>query len=124
MPKRIIAGTNSEGLPLSEAVEAGGFIFLSGMVGFGSDGKIVAGGVGPELDSIMAQASEILARAGATLDDVVKVNITLVDAGDFDAFNERYRTYFRKDPPARITTVAGLTIDARIELDMIALAGG
>jgi 2-iminobutanoate/2-iminopropanoate deaminase len=41
MAKRVISGSGMEGLPLSEAVRAGDFVFVSGMVGFGPDGKIV-----------------------------------------------------------------------------------
>lgn len=120
MPKRVVAGPNAEGLPLSEAVEAGGFLFLSGLVGLNPDGTVVPGGVGAELDAIFAQAVELLGRAGGTLDDVVKVTVHLVDGSDFAAFNDRYRGHFPHSAPARICTVSSLTIDARLELDMIA----
>lgn len=120
MAKQVISGAGMEGLPLSEAVRAGDFVFISGMVGFGPDGKIVEGGIAAETDRIMADAADILKRAGATLGDIVKVNICLTDAGDFAVFNEAYARYFRKDPPARVNLVAKLTIDARVEMDFIA----
>jgi 2-iminobutanoate/2-iminopropanoate deaminase len=71
----------------------------------------------------MADVADILKRAGATLADIVKVNICLTKAEDFAVFNEAYARYFRKDPPARISMVAKLTIDARVEMDFIAYTG-
>lgn len=123
MVKHVISGPGMEGLPLSEAVRAGDFIFISGMVGFGPDGRIVEGGVAAETDRIMADAADILKRAGASLTDIVKVSICLTKADDFSAFNEAYAKYFRKDPPARVSLVADLTIDARVEMDFIAYTG-
>lgn len=123
MAKQVISGPGMEGLPLSEAVRAGDFIYVSGMVGFGPDGRIVEGGVAAETDRIMADAADILKRAGATLADIVKVSICLTHADDFAAFNEAYARYFRKDPPARVSLVAQLTIDARVEMDFIAYTG-
>jgi 2-iminobutanoate/2-iminopropanoate deaminase len=123
MGKTIIGTSGVEGLPLSEAVVAGGFVFLSGLVGFGSDGRIVPGGIAAETDAIFAQVKHLLAQAGATLEDVVKVNVYLSDAGEFDVFNTVYRKYFAQAPPARISMSVRLTIDARVELDLIAFVG-
>lgn len=123
MAKQVISGSGMEGLPLSEAVRAGDFVFVSGMVGFGPDGKIVEGGIAAETDRIMADVADILKRAGATLADIVKVNICLTDAKEFGAFNKAYARYFRKDPPARVSLAASLTIDARVEMDFIAYTG-
>src|SRR4029078_1507186 len=102
MAKQVISGSGTEGLPLSEAVRAGDFVFISGMVGFGPDGKIVEGGIAAETDRIMADLADIIKRAGATLADIVKVNICLSDPKDFAAFNTAYAYYFGKDPPARV----------------------
>lgn len=119
MPKKIIAGANVEGLPLSEAVLAGDFLFVSGMVGFEPDGSIVRGGVAAETDRIMEDLTGILKQSGASLADVVKTNVYLTDANDFSAFNEAYARYFPTEPPARIGVVVALTIEAKVELDFI-----
>jgi 2-iminobutanoate/2-iminopropanoate deaminase len=87
MSKQILSAGNAEGLPFSEAVRAGDFIFLSGMVGFAADGRIVEGGVSAETDAILAEARRLLQLADATLDDVVKVNVYLSEPDDFDQFN-------------------------------------
>ena len=123
MVKHVISGSSTEGLPLSDAVRAGDFVFLSGLVGFGPDGRIVEGGVAAETDRIMADAADILKRARASLRDVVKVSVYLVDAADFAAFNAAYAKYFAEAPPARSSVVAGLTIAARVEMDFVAFTG-
>jgi len=123
MGKTIVKGSGTEGLPLSEVVVAGGFVFLSGLVAFDSEGKIVSGGIGTETRTIFLEIRRLLALAGAGLDDVVKVNVYLADPADFDAFNAEYRRHFGNAPPARISLSVKLTIDARVELDLIAYVG-
>jgi 2-iminobutanoate/2-iminopropanoate deaminase len=123
MVKHVISGSSTECLPLSDAVRAGDFVFLSGLVGFGPDGRIVEGGIAAETDRIMADAADILKRARASLRDVVKANVYLVDAADFAAFNAAYAKYFTEAPPARTSVVAGLTIAARVEMDFVAFTG-
>ncbi len=123
MGKTIVGAGSAEGLPLSEAVSAGGFLFLSGLVGFGPDGRIVPGGISAETDAIMAEAKRLLALGRGSLRDVVKVSVLLADAGEFDSFNTAYRRHFPESPPARISMSVGLTIDARVELDLIAYVG-
>lgn len=123
MGKEIIGGGSVEGLPLSEAVRAGGFVFLSGLVAFGPDDKVVPGGIEAETRVVLDEAERLLTLAGATLDDVVKVNVYLTRPEDFDGFNRMYRVRFPRRPPARISMCVQLTIDARLELDMIAYIG-
>jgi 2-iminobutanoate/2-iminopropanoate deaminase len=123
MTKQVISGGSTEGLPLSDAIRAGDFIFVSGMVGCGPDGKIVEGGIAAEIDRIMVDAADVLKRAGASISDIVKVTVYLVDASDFAAFNRAYAAYFPKEPPARVGVVTGLTISAKVEMDFIAYTG-
>lgn len=123
MRKQIIGGPHPEGLPVSEAVKAGDFVFLSGLVGFGADGTIVKGGIEAETSAVLNEAQRLLELAGATLADVVKVNVYLTRAADFDKFNAVYRQRFGSMPPARISMCVELTIDAAIEIDLIAYLG-
>ena len=123
MTKQIIAGSNAEGLPLSEAVRAGDFVFVSGMVGFGEDAKIVSGGISAEVTQIFSDLDEILKQAGATIDDLVKVNVYLAYAVDFESFNKAYAKRIGSFTPARICVVSALTIDARVEMDFVAYIG-
>ncbi len=123
MGMTFIAGPNVEGLPLSEAVQAGDFLFVSGMVGFNAEGKIVSGGVAAETNQIMKDLRDVLSRAGTDMNRVAKVNVYLTSADDFDAFNTAYAQHFPDNKPARIGVVAGMTIDARVEMDFVAYLG-
>jgi len=111
---------NSEGLPLSDAVRFGNLLFVSGMVGMDAGGKVVAGGIAAETRQTFRNIAAVLAAGGASLGDVLKVNVILTRADDFAAFNAAYREVFPTDPPARVSMVAGLTIDARVEIDVVA----
>jgi 2-iminobutanoate/2-iminopropanoate deaminase len=121
--KEVIGGVNTEGLPFSEAIRLGNLVFVSGTVGFDGSGKIVAGGVGPETRQTFANVAKVLKAAGCTLDDIVKVSVVLADPDDFDGYNAVYKTIFRSEPPARVTIAGRLTIDARLEVDVIAGVG-
>lgn len=121
--KIVIGGANTEGLPFSEAIRLGNLVFVSGNVGFDDSGKIVAGGIGPETRQTFANIAKVLKDAGCTLDDIVKVNVVLADPADFDGYNAVYRTLFIHEPPARVTTAGTLTIEARLEVDVIAGVG-
>ena len=120
-PPLLEHGTPSEeGLPYSSFVRAGDYIYLSGLVGFDDTIEIVNGGVAAETERILDVASEILTQAGSALADVVKVNVCLQNAADFDDFNTAYKAYFPVNPPARATICAGLTVAAKVEIELIA----
>jgi 2-iminobutanoate/2-iminopropanoate deaminase len=121
--KKVIGGQNLEGLPFSEAIRLGNLVFVSGMVGTDDSGRIVAGGVGPETRQVFLNIQRVLKAAGCSLDDVVKVSVVLSDPKDFEGYNAVYKEIFRKAPPARVTTAGQLTIDARLEADVIAGVG-
>jgi 2-iminobutanoate/2-iminopropanoate deaminase len=120
MKRETISFDNVEGLPLSDAVRFGDLIFVSGMVAFDDTGAIVKGGIAAETRQTFRNVERVLAKAGSSLADVLKVNVILTRAEDFDGFNAAYREFFPQSPPARISMVAGLTIDARLEVDVIA----
>jgi len=107
-------------VPLSPAVRAGDFIFVSGQVPVGADGVIVAGGVEAQTRQVIANIEAALRLAGAELADVIKTLVVLSDARDFGAFNKVYASYFPQNPPARTTMEARLMIDIRIEIEAVA----
>ena len=107
-------------VPLSPAVRAGDFIYVSGQVPVGPDGVVVAGGIEAQTRQVMANVETALTLAGADLSHVVKTLVVLVDARDFGSFNKVYATYFPKDPPARTTMEARLMIDIRVEIEAVA----
>ena len=107
-------------VPLSPAVRAGDFIYVSGQVPVGADGVVVPGGIAAQTRQVMANIEAALALAGADLSHVVKTFVILVDARDFGAFNKTYATFFPQNPPARTTLEARLMIDIRVEIEATA----
>ena len=110
-------------LPLSPAVKAGGFVFVSGFAGF-LDRKTEAPveGVEAQTRETLEVIKDGLEAAGSSLDKVVKVTVFLRNAQDFSKMNEVYRTFFPKDPPARSTIVTGLALpDILVEIECTAV---
>ncbi len=109
--------------PYSQAIRSGPFIFLSGQLGLGQDGKLVAGGVAAEAERSLLNLAAVLGEVGLGLRDIVKTTIYLVDMADFAAVNEVYARHFQAPFPARATVaVAGLPKDGRVEIEAIAAA--
>ncbi len=109
--------------PYSQAVRIGNWLFVSGQIGFDpASGELVSGGVVAETERVLQNLRAVLAAAGASLDDVVRTTIYLVDLADFARVNEAYAGCFRPPFPARATVgVAALPRGARIEIDAIAV---
>lgn len=116
----IKTGTGGQALPFCQASQAGGFVFVSGQVAMDADGEIVAGGIVAQTHQTMRNVIDILAKAGCTLDDVVKANVWLDDARDFQSFNRVYASYFNAAFPARACVQSPLMVDAKVEIDVIA----
>lgn len=113
---------NGTQLPLSRAVAANGFIYISGQLGLGEDAKLVGTGVSEQTRQALTNISAILAQAGATLNHVLKVNGWLARQGDFSDFNAAYADFFKTSPPARSTVVSQLLIPgALVELEAVAV---
>ena len=109
-------------VPLSPAVRAGDFIFVSGQVPVDATGVVVNGGIEAQTRQVLENVKAALALAGATMDDIVKTTVWLEDARDFGGMNKIYATYFSKAPPARSTAESRLMIDIRVEIEATAYA--
>ena len=110
-------------LPLSPAVKAGGFVFVSGFAGF-LDPKTEAlvEGIEAQTRETLEVIKDALEAAGSSLDKVVKVTVFLRNTQDFSKMNEVYRTFFPKDPPARSTIVTGLALpEILVEIECTAV---
>ncbi len=115
---------NGLNLPFSEAVRVGSVLYLSGQMGIGADGKLVAGGIEAETRQIMANIKDVLARHGSSLDRVVKCTVMLADMKEWAAMNAVYVKYFSGHLPARSAFGAnGLALGGRVELECIATVG-
>ena len=110
----------------SSAVRSGDFIFLSGQLGAlpgVNPPQLIEGGIEAETRQTFANISAVLEAAGATLADIVKCTVYLVDIDDYAAMNAVYIEYFPDDPPARAALAgSGLALGARVEIDCIAAA--
>jgi 2-iminobutanoate/2-iminopropanoate deaminase len=116
--KKQVFGTSH--VPLSPAVRAGDFVFVSGQVPVDARGNIVAGGVTEQTRQVLENVKAALALAGATMEEVVKTTVWLEDARDFGAFNQVYASYFTSEPPARSTAESRLMIPIKVEIEAIA----
>jgi 2-iminobutanoate/2-iminopropanoate deaminase len=109
--------------PYSQAIARGDFVFLSGQIGLDPrSGKLVTGGIVPETERTIANLRAVLAAEGLALEHVVSVQAYLVDLAEFAQFNAAYAAAFGASAPARATVqVAALPMDARVELQCLAL---
>jgi len=107
-------------VPLSPAVRAGDFVFISGQVPVGPDGALVGGGVAAEAEQVLANVKTALELAGAGMEDVVKTTVWLRDAADFAEMNAVYARHFVTNPPARTTVESRLMVDIALEIEAIA----
>lgn len=108
--------------PYSHAVEANGFIHLSGQTPIDpATGKLVEGDIGAQTAQCFRNLFAVLAETGLTSDDVVSCAVYLTDMADFQAMNEIYAAQFAAPFPARTTIgVAALPLGARVEIGLIA----
>ena len=114
-----------QGAPYSQAIRAGGLLFVSGQVALqpGSS-EPVSDAIGEQTEQVFANLRAILEAAGSSLDRIVKTTVYLTDLGDFAGMNEVYARHVGETPPARATIeVSALPSGAKVEIEAIALAG-
>ena len=125
--KKVISTTHAPGAigPYSQAIEAGGMIFLSGQIPLDPvTGQMIEGDVVAQAERVMQNLQGVLEAAGVGFEHVVRTTIFLTDLGDFAKVNEVYGKRFPKEPPARATVqVAALPRGSKVEIDAIAVRG-
>lgn len=106
----------------SQAVKAGGVIYVAGFVAFDATGKLVPGEIKEQTTQVMENIKAVLEAAGSSMADVVKTTVYLKDVKDFAGMNEVFKTYFPEDPPCRVTVGVTLPLpELLIEIDVIAV---
>ena len=113
------AGPGGRTLPFARAVEADGWLYVSGQVPM-EDGEIIAGGIVPQTRKAIQNVIGILHEAGYGVENVVRVGVWLDDPRDFWTFNAIYKEYFGDHPPARACVQASLMVDCKVEIDCVA----
>jgi len=108
--------------PYSQAIAAGGFLFVSGQIPLDpGTGRLVEGGIGEQVGRVLENLKAVLQAGGAGMETVVRTTVYLTDLSEFPRMNEIYARYFGSDPPARTTVqVSALPKGARVEIDAIA----
>lgn len=108
--------------PYSQAVEAGGALYISGQLPVdGATGKM-AEGIEAQTRQSLDNLGHILREAGYDYSNVVKTTVLLQSIGDFAAMNAVYAGYFTSEMPARICfEVAALPMGALVEIDAVAV---
>ena len=123
MAHRVIHTTQAPAAigPYSQAIAAGGMVFLSGQVGLDpATGQLVAGGIEAEARRVFENLRAVATTAGPGLGAAVRVTIYLIDFAHFTIVNGIMQEYFSEPFPARVTIgVASLPRGAAIEVDCI-----
>lgn len=112
-------GTGGQHLPFARAVEADGWLHVSGQVPM-VDGELVTGNITVQAHQAIQNVLAILKEAGYGPEHVVRCGVWLEDARDFQAFNKVFRGYFGEHPPARACVVCSMVVDCKVEIDCIA----
>lgn len=110
--------------PYSQAVEANGFLFVSGQLGVDPQSGDLASGVEAQARQSMKNIGAILEAAGVDFSNIVRTGIFLSNMDDFQKVNEIYATFFSDQYPARATVqVAALPKNAAVEIEAVAALG-
>lgn len=113
------SGAGGQNLPFARAVEADGWLYVSGQVPM-KDGEIVGTGIVEQTHLTVRNVIAILEEAGYGLQDVVRVGVWLDDPRDFWSFNSVYKSYFGEHPPARACVQSTMMVDCKVEIDCVA----
>ena len=109
----------------SQAVRCGDSVYLSGQIPLVPQTmELVDGGMEAQVRRVFDNLSAVAAAAGGSLEDIVKLNIYLVDLGQFALVNQVMAGYFNEPYPARAAVgVAALPRDAQVEMDAVMVLG-
>lgn len=124
--KKIIATSEAPAAvgPYSQAVEAGGTLYISGQLPIDPSTKAMPDGIQAQTKQSLRNIAAILEAAGYTKNDVVKSTVLLKSIADFGAMNEVYAGFYTENPPARVAyEVAALPLGALVEIETIAVKG-
>ena len=107
--------------PYSQGIKVGNAVWISGQIPLDpASMEMVTGDIGAEAEQVFRNLKAVAAAAGGSLDDAVKINISLTDLGDFEAVNTIMANHFNEPYPARACVqVAALPKGARIEVEAI-----
>jgi 2-iminobutanoate/2-iminopropanoate deaminase len=111
-----------QGAPYSQAIKAGGFVFVAGQVGITPDNPVPVGDtIQEQTEQTLTNLRAILEAAGSGMDRLVKTTVFLTNLDDFQGMNEVYARHVGDQPPARSTfEVSKLPPGLLVEIEAIA----
>jgi reactive intermediate/imine deaminase len=112
-------GTGGQHLPFARAVEADGWLYVSGQTAM-FDGELVVGNIAAQARQAILNLLAILKEGGYGPEHVVRCGVWLDDPRDFSAFNAVFKEYFGENPPARSCVVSSMVVDCKVEIDCVA----
>jgi reactive intermediate/imine deaminase len=112
-------GTGGQHLPFARAVEANGWLYVSGQVPM-ANGELIPGNITTQSRQAIQNLLSILEEAGYAPKHVVRCGVWLEDSRDFAAFNAVFKQYFCNYPPARACVVSNMVVDCKVEIDCVA----
>jgi 2-iminobutanoate/2-iminopropanoate deaminase len=110
--------------PYSQAVKAGGFLFVSGQIPINPEtGDLMTSSIEEQANQVILNLKSICEAAGSGLEDIVKLTIYLTDLGNFAKVNEAMLEYFLEPYPARATVeISALPLGVNVEMDAIVIS--
>ena len=128
MSKEIISTENAPQAigPYSQAVKAGGLMFISGQIPLNPEtGDLVSGSIEDEANQVLQNIKSICEAAGHGMEDIVKITIFLTDLGNFAKVNDVMKKHFSEPYPARATVeISGLPLGVNVEIEAIVSTNG
>jgi reactive intermediate/imine deaminase len=112
-------GTGGQHLPFARAVEANGWLYVSGQVPM-VNGELIPGNITAQSRQAIQNLLSILEEAGYAAKHVIRCGVWLEDPRDFAAFNAVFKEYFGNNPPARACVVSSMVVDCKVEIDCVA----
>lgn len=118
----LMPGMEDMNLPFSSAVRVDNLLFLSGMLGnMPGTSNLAEGGIQGETRQTLENIKRVVEHFGSSMDQVVKCTVFLADIAEWGAMNEVYKTYFPNPPARSALGASGLALDARVEIECIAV---
>jgi len=124
--REIVSTGDAPSSPLySQAVKAGGLVYVSGLVGIDvTTGSLAGPTIGDQTRQALANCRAVLRAATAAWEDIVEVGVLLTNPADFAGMNEEYATWFPSTPPARYVAKLGVELPGvLVSIRMTAFAG-
>lgn len=112
-------GAGGQPLPFARAVQADGWLYVSGQVAM-ENGEIIEGGIIPQSHKAIQNMIAILKEADYDVADIVRIGVWLDDPRDFWSFNKIFVGYFGANPPARACVQSSMMVDCKVEVDCVA----